>query len=660
MHMEPPPSPLDLPPSVPGMHSGLVLPAFASELSIEAPLAPNCPAPRRQLSNQKSAAPAPAGPPVDYNRAKRHELDLVRAFEGRRSAFYVEQYHTHHRYWQAFVALIREQRDCTDRLLVWYRKRVHAYRAFAAQLFAVNDAVLGQRRGMTRLTSRRSSSDGRVGGVSPVVHVTKHRTQRSKSLGAYGASAAVRPAQTTTGGTSKSSRMLDELCAMDCSVAKSIEELCDFLETSVIEVLSTMAQQSAELTDALIKEGDRAMSTMQGVDVYTAKSFESCHRTAAGILLAPGEGGPPAASGGKESGGGGAAKRSSEVHDMWLADMHYRVAARQQEVAWQDISALMTQLFARLREVEINRKSVTKELLATTLLRTNQLWQQLPGASAHAITCLQGISLEVDELEREIAEGIKMHNKQPSVSSGNNSSVSSIESRRSSTELPTRASSGSITDIRPSPDTSTSGTMEALGLPLPSPLVLHAAVLERKGEGVVNSLKGAWVPCLVVLTADQFLHIFETKPETDPATASPESAFAAVLPQITAADNFRGRRGERDAMVHPVITLDVRHHMVAPRDSCTKSHHLCQFGVTEVSHNAGIKGLFKGESFRRLSLRTRSFHEMKEWVAKIRACAVETIAGPEERFARGGSPRLSDGGSLEGGEPWSDAETNDG
>eukprot|EP00611_Tribonema_gayanum_P004263 TRINITY_DN13427_c0_g2_i1.p1 TRINITY_DN13427_c0_g2~~TRINITY_DN13427_c0_g2_i1.p1 ORF type:complete len:346 (+),score=65.12 TRINITY_DN13427_c0_g2_i1:2794-3831(+) len=345
---------------------------------------------------------------------------------------------------------------------------------------------------------------------------------------------------------------------------------------------------------------------------------------------------------------------------MWLADMHYRVAARQQEVAWQDISALMTQLFARLREVEINRKSVTKELLATTLLRTNQLWQQLPGASAHAITCLQGISLEVDELEREIAEGIKMHNKQPSVSSGNNSSVSSIESRRSSTELPTRASSGSITDIRPSPDTSTSGTMEALGLPLPSPLVLHAAVLERKGEGVVNSLKGAWVPCLVVLTADQFLHIFETKPETDPATASPESAFAAVLPQITAADNFRGRRGERDAMVHPVITLDVRHHMVAPRDSCTKSHHLCQFGVTEVSHNAGIKGLFKGESFRRLSLRTRSFHEMKEWVAKIRACAVETIAGPEERFARGGSPRLSDGGSLEGGEPWSDAETNDG
>lgn len=52
---------------------------------------------------------------------------------------------------------------------------------------------------------------------------------------------------------------------------------------------------------------------------------------------------------------------------MWLADMHYRVAARQQEVAWQDISALMTRLFARLREIEINRKTVTKELLAATV-----------------------------------------------------------------------------------------------------------------------------------------------------------------------------------------------------------------------------------------------------------------------------------------------------
>lgn len=52
---------------------------------------------------------------------------------------------------------------------------------------------------------------------------------------------------------------------------------------------------------------------------------------------------------------------------MWLADMHYRVAARQQAGAWEALAAIMGRLFCDLREIELRRKAVLKELLATTV-----------------------------------------------------------------------------------------------------------------------------------------------------------------------------------------------------------------------------------------------------------------------------------------------------
>ena len=52
---------------------------------------------------------------------------------------------------------------------------------------------------------------------------------------------------------------------------------------------------------------------------------------------------------------------------MWLADTAYRVAVRQQQEVWRSIAALMTELFQRMREMEVNRKTVTKEVLNRTV-----------------------------------------------------------------------------------------------------------------------------------------------------------------------------------------------------------------------------------------------------------------------------------------------------
>jgi hypothetical protein len=53
--------------------------------------------------------------------------------------------------------------------------------------------------------------------------------------------------------------------------------------------------------------------------------------------------------------------------DVWLADMNYRVAVRQQKEAWENIAAILERLFDRLRDIEINRKAAVKAILEETV-----------------------------------------------------------------------------------------------------------------------------------------------------------------------------------------------------------------------------------------------------------------------------------------------------
>jgi uncharacterized protein YdaU (DUF1376 family) len=57
----------------------------------------------------------------------------------------------------------------------------------------------------------------------------------------------------------------------------------------------------------------------------------------------------------------------TQSSDVWLADMNYRVAVRQQKEAWENIAAILERLFDRLRDIEINRKAAVKAILEETV-----------------------------------------------------------------------------------------------------------------------------------------------------------------------------------------------------------------------------------------------------------------------------------------------------
>ena len=64
---------------------------------------------------------------------------------------------------------MQAQNTNTDRLIVWFTKHLHAYRSFAFELFAVNDAVVGQRKGYTRIAAIRGESQAERHSLSPVL-----------------------------------------------------------------------------------------------------------------------------------------------------------------------------------------------------------------------------------------------------------------------------------------------------------------------------------------------------------------------------------------------------------------------------------------------------------------------------------------------------------
>eukprot|EP00953_Heterococcus_sp_UTEX-ZZ885_P008813 5244-Heterococcus_DN1.PRE.1 len=196
-----------------------------------------------------------------------------------------------------------------------------------------------------------------------------------------------------------------------------------------------------------------------------------------------------------------------------------------------------------------------------------------------------------------------------------------------------------------------------LPMPMSSPLIKYASVLQRKHEGVV---KKSWAPCLVVMTVDRFLYVFDIKSHSDidssnngAATAKPdeqhtqntsgsssssdnatastaaaavaaiaahtigalsvEAAFDAILPHIDIKEPFKSKREITRAQLTPYIALDLSSHVCSPRHQSTKPKHDLQFYVTEIVKNDGLKGMIKKESCRKVSLRANTQADMIDW-----------------------------------------------
>lgn len=512
---------------------------------------------------------------------KLKETDVVREFEARRSHYYKSQYANHISYWQALCDLMKGNEAATSDLLDYYQHRTKAYRTFADSLFSLNDGVSGDKSGATR----KLAHEDKLFSSRAVKLQEKHAKKGSaKPLGAAGA-------QTGDG------HLLDEICGMDCDIAREIDNFAASLEGGVGAKLQAMHEECKTEATKCFKEGDQAFETLANVDLYTLKTYETRHRVSAENMIKPTE----------YMGEHGHSKKNivgEETPDVWLSDMNYRVAVKQQAEAWGNISGILARLFDRLRDTEIKRRTITQSVLQSTLADQKALWGRLPTFHAGPLASLEKFDLNPTHLEKSIKDEVRITASQPR-DAETTLPIPDEETLRSDT-VP-RATDAAFTDD--------------LAAPLTSPYVVHAAVIERKEKKA--GLTFTWVPCLAVLTNDLFMHLFDC-PKVHPGTDI-QTAFDAVLPSIEVADKFRANKEEKRAMVTPSMSLDLTDHIVGPRGKQTKPEHAAQFHVVEVKQNTGFKSMFKNESQHKASLKASSEIYMQEWVNKIKQLASNSL-----------------------------------
>jgi hypothetical protein len=152
--------------------------------------------------------------------------------------------------------------------------------------------------------------------------------------------------------------------------------------------------------------------------------------------------------------------------------------------------------------------------------RTNDLWQQLPTASESAQACLNALATEQTQLEREIQDYMKA-NAYSQQSSSTTLSSSSSHADNNTAANSAIASESAYVSAAPV----VVPFANKLPMPMSSPLIKYASVLQRKHEGVV---KKSWAPCLVVMTVDRFLYVFDIKSHSDIDSSSSGSGAAAA------------------------------------------------------------------------------------------------------------------------------------
>jgi len=250
--------------------------------------------------------------------------------------------------------------------------------------------------------------------------------------------------------------------------------------------------------------------------------------------------------------------------DLWLADAQYRLAADGLQAAWRRSSSRLAILFKEARLLEIDRRAFLSKAYNLTVASTAatrggkanwipyKAWSlrdqevsnpELLAKHVDAIIKAKADALAADR-RRAFLKRWQQHHHNEDEDSGGSRADSSASS--STEEITTNSTNGEEERSVPEYKNVASKAEEAqdkketeqqldlsLAMPLASPLVVRAAILERRREGVavINPNK-RWRRCVIIITADRFLHAFDC----DEAAQDTDAAFDLLAAQ--AIDSF--------------------------------------------------------------------------------------------------------------------------
>lgn len=173
------------------------------------------------------------------------------------------------------------------------------------------------------------------------------------------------------------------------------------------------------------------------------------------------------------------------------------MAVAYQNAAWEQANSKLDELFREVKQQEINRRMNLREFLVAFVQRQQRLFFSLPGIHNSVLEELVGQEISLEDIEKELKDILKEN----------------AGSKPASKEEGSRLES-----------------------PLSSDLLVKAKVVERRGltsSGVSGvGTNSQWKISLVIMTTDSYLHFFDLEDDRLNASATPESAFQVLMPNV--------------------------------------------------------------------------------------------------------------------------------
>jgi len=168
--------------------------------------------------------------------------------------------------------------------------------------------------------------------------------------------------------------------------------------------------------------------------------------------------------------------------------------------------------------------------------------------------------------------------------------------------------------------------LSELPSPLTSNLLGKFKVLERKKDGMM----GGWKPCLALMTADSFLHLFDI-PSTAKiqAGSAAEVAFGALIPEVELPDRSTVEKSKAPVKKISEISRPW-HNLLSPTESIVLPNSAVQFlpksgdscfEIVETVLNSGASSMFSRTSKRKIVCRAITQDEAVDWIVSLKAQA---------------------------------------
>lgn len=192
--------------------------------------------------------------------------------------------------------------------------------------------------------------------------------------------------------------------------------------------------------------------------------------------------------------------------------MRYRMAVAFLSSAWEKCSAELSKLFSAMKNAECDRRNRIKELLIKATQRQERLWLGLPSTIQPVLKELIGWPMEKKMVEEDVQSSIRAR--------AQFILKEETEHKKAADSKPNKANGLTGVDQN-------AGNFE-LSSPLVSDLMCKAKVIEKR-----SGLMSTWKVTLGIITADNFLQLFELPSNTkmQPGSA-PEVAFQNLIPPV--------------------------------------------------------------------------------------------------------------------------------